>query len=244
MTDAPIWEILGIDPTDDLGAIRRAYTARLKAIDTDAEPRRFAALREAYDAARSGMRDSRGGEAVEDAASMADLHEPADESLSITPADDGDRAEIQRLGTRIRSLLCGTEPIETIEAELKNLTLRMIAEINRETVDRQIAGEEWIIETIAAHLPRSDPMVCPAVASLRRQAFHGRYSPDRAMIVLDRLQELNGADDQAQREQAYDNEFNQMLETYGTGWLPKIMLSICLLTIAASVGGVLALLYL
>ena len=48
------WELLGIAPTGDRGAIRRAYAGRLKAIDSGADPDGFRSLRVAYEAALQG----------------------------------------------------------------------------------------------------------------------------------------------------------------------------------------------
>ena len=45
------WSLLGIDATEDTRAIRRAYAAQLKAIDIDAEPEHYAALRTAREEA-------------------------------------------------------------------------------------------------------------------------------------------------------------------------------------------------
>jgi hypothetical protein len=48
------WAVLGIEPTDDARAIRRAYAARLRLIDADREPAAFQQLRAAYEAALRG----------------------------------------------------------------------------------------------------------------------------------------------------------------------------------------------
>jgi hypothetical protein len=45
------WDVLGIEPTGDVAAIRKAYARRLKEIKRDLEPRAFQALREAYERA-------------------------------------------------------------------------------------------------------------------------------------------------------------------------------------------------
>lgn len=189
-----IWEILGIDQTDDAAAIRRAYTIQLKAIDMDAEPHRFVALRDAYDAARSGTPETPRPFPIEQVEPTPKLDRLATPTLAAGATTGADRVGIQRLAGRILYLLHGSQPIGPIEEELTDLTLRMIAEVDRETVDRQVDAEEWIAETIAANLPRSDAMVHPAVASFRWQdRRHGQYRPDKATIVIDRMRDLNFA---------------------------------------------------
>ena len=191
-----IWQTLGIDPTDDLRAIRRGYAVQLKAIDMDAEPRRFTALREAYEAALSRVPELPKRFPIEDAIQATDLPQPS------PPAVEGaDRDAIERSVGRILSLLQSGEPIPSIESELADLTLGMIAEIDRDTIDRQAEAEEWIVATIAANLPRSDAMVHPAVASFRWQRRrHDQYRPDKAMVVVDRMRDLNFAQQQVLAE--------------------------------------------
>ena len=48
----PCWQALGIEPTSDQRAIRMAYSAKLKAMDPEADPQAFIALRDAFEAAR------------------------------------------------------------------------------------------------------------------------------------------------------------------------------------------------
>ncbi|WP_194867951.1 J domain-containing protein [Pseudoalteromonas sp. PPB1] len=50
MTENP-WEVLGIDPSADKKAIKRAYTSKLKLCKPDEDPEGFQQLRAAYDAA-------------------------------------------------------------------------------------------------------------------------------------------------------------------------------------------------
>lgn len=61
------WNELGIEPTDDLRAIRIAYAQRLKAIDVEADPHAFVALRQAFEAARDYA-----GSRAPDAGGLAD----------------------------------------------------------------------------------------------------------------------------------------------------------------------------
>ena len=43
------WTVLGIDPADDIEAVRRAYRARLKQVSPERDPEGFQLLREAYE---------------------------------------------------------------------------------------------------------------------------------------------------------------------------------------------------
>ncbi|MCZ8407407.1 TonB family protein [Achromobacter dolens] len=60
---AEIFDTLGIEPTDDQKAIRRAYAVALKQIDQAADPERFAALRSAYELARAWAERQQAGDA-------------------------------------------------------------------------------------------------------------------------------------------------------------------------------------
>lgn len=58
MTLKQAWRALGVEPTTDQAAIRRAYAERLRALDVDADPAGFARLREAREAALASARNA------------------------------------------------------------------------------------------------------------------------------------------------------------------------------------------
>jgi hypothetical protein len=55
---SPCWQVLGIDPTDDASAVKRAYAKRLKAVRPDEDPQGFQQLREAYETALAATQES------------------------------------------------------------------------------------------------------------------------------------------------------------------------------------------
>ncbi|RZJ40256.1 MAG: J domain-containing protein [Brevundimonas sp.] len=56
--DGSIWKTLGIEPTDDAGAIRRAYAKRLRAVHPEDDPAGFKRLRLAYENAVEQVKSS------------------------------------------------------------------------------------------------------------------------------------------------------------------------------------------
>ncbi|OYZ36689.1 MAG: hypothetical protein B7Y31_10020, partial [Novosphingobium sp. 16-62-11] len=92
MTPTQAWRILGIAKTPELGAIRRAYAERLKAMDIDKDVDGYARLREARDAALRWAR-MQAKPAMKDApdalAGVADLDEAEpDRALESLPESE------------------------------------------------------------------------------------------------------------------------------------------------------------
>ena len=82
------WDVLGIAPTQDRVAIRRAYAAKLRLIDQDNDPAGFMALRNALGAALQAA-----PEAISASMAEAVMPEP-----SITPEQLAEKAKIEAFG--------------------------------------------------------------------------------------------------------------------------------------------------
>ena len=74
-----IWTILGLEPTKDVSAIKRAYAEKARACHPEEDPEGFLRLRQAYQAA---LAYAEGGE--EASAPPAGPEEPEDEGWSLT----------------------------------------------------------------------------------------------------------------------------------------------------------------
>ncbi len=77
-----MWDVLGIEPTGDPKAIRRAYAARLRAIDPDRDPGAFQTLRAAYERA---LRESERAERQRAAAAPQPAAQPHAEPPPAQP---------------------------------------------------------------------------------------------------------------------------------------------------------------
>ena len=95
-----IWEILGIEPTRDQGAVRRAYAAAAARYNPEEHPEEFLAVRQAYEQALAFARS------VEEPVEVPELPEftmpaqplPAMEPGSRTAATGGFTLELEPEG--------------------------------------------------------------------------------------------------------------------------------------------------
>ena len=159
-----IWATLDCDPTTDRGAIRRAYAARLKAMDVDADPDAFEALRDARDAALARAADPVAAVEVEPA--MAD-DPPPPEPEAAPEADPLVEAMNAHFHALEALLFPGHDAAPTPQelAEIDHHGRALLADPRLETLDFAASAERWFAETLAASIPRSDPLLEPAAAA-------------------------------------------------------------------------------
>jgi hypothetical protein len=170
-----IWATLDLDPTTDRTAIRRAYAARLKAMDVDADPDGFARLREARDLALAHAADPEPDTAPPP---------PNAEEVEAIARDDAIEAHYRAL----RALLFNDDdapPTAEDLAAIEHHGRALLDDPRLEQVDFATDAERWFAEILAASVPRSDPLLEPAAQAFgwidRREDY--ALLPDAQAIV-------------------------------------------------------------
>ncbi len=159
-----IWRTLGIARTDDARAIRKAYAAKLKTIDVDADPNAFIALREARDRALARLAGATAAtQSVSLEPAFADHHEPpscVDQPAQPTLQARDEQAERDRQSARfihLEALLFGEE--EPDPEELTAATRAILEHPEMGHVDHAGSVEDWLAAILCDAVPRSDPVL-------------------------------------------------------------------------------------
>jgi hypothetical protein len=157
------WKLLGIARTADEGEIRRAYARALKAIDVDADPQAFIALREALDAAR--MHAARVAAKAEERVLADGALDPGD--AVPEPASPGAEPELRPQWMddieAIQALVYGDQPREAIFEEVGIRAERLLNGPEMEEVDHAARIEQWAVQVILSGIPRSNGLLLPAI---------------------------------------------------------------------------------
>lgn len=171
MSRQSCWAVLGIARTDDARAIKRAYSARLKTIDPDADPQAFIALRDALEEAQARIARA----SLQQAQPEQDAAEPAPE-----PAQPG---SVELNAQAIMAQLYGEGPID--EPELLRHWHALSADPRMDEVGLFDQVQQWAARVIAETAPRSAALVIPATEHFGWTADEGTVaqSPVLASIV-------------------------------------------------------------
>jgi hypothetical protein len=223
------WKVLGIDPSDDSRAIRRAYAQKLKALDLDREIEAYANLRAARDHALALARSA--SDAHGEAARFTPLQEPetslvsADDPVSGAQAFDPDDAEVTTIAPPqepgapeiLLEILFpeGSQSDDALSHEdwlrAEEAVAAIAAEANESPVDRQATIGEWLAHHLAAAWPRSSPLVTDAADRFGWREQSGQITEGHAVQFLNlRLRGMRFVENVQEREHPLHKAWNEL----------------------------------
>lgn len=162
MTPAKAWKTLGIERTADRRSIKRAYAAKLKAIDPDNDAAAFLALREALEVA-FWQAEIAENETAEPSGND-ELAGPEGKQETIAPSDQEADPPSNDPRYRLAEILWGDDPIGSREVEAVNLAQTILDRPEMEQVGESAATEDWFAWLLANTMRRSD-CVIPAIVN-------------------------------------------------------------------------------
>lgn len=180
------WAQLGLARTDDAGEIRRAYARKLKAIDVDADPDAFVALRQAMEQALWEAHDARHARAAPEAEADP-MPGEAGEASAVAPVADSvwqpmaapdsaetpgpyeapNPAETEDRNARFIAfehlLFPGEDAPPPDPAALAAALDAILDHPEMETIDHNARVEVWLADALYHAVPRSDPVIGTAI---------------------------------------------------------------------------------
>ncbi len=199
--DAEVWTRLGIEPTDDTRAIRKAYAARLKTIDPDTDPAAFIALREALEEALAYARECQMEDRFEPqeiGASQAVVAGPGRPAPARPPSPWAMKS-VDDHAARINELLFGDGTAAEIHDPLRDETEALLRHPELDVIGRSDAIELWLADTIVEAIPRSDPMIEPAISRFGWAEKLGHWDcPFSVQLIFDRTADCRFREELAQ----------------------------------------------
>lgn len=160
------WTVLGIAPTEDNGAIRRAYAAKLKVTRPEDDRAGFERLRAAYEFALrcAGNRAKAAADPPPMKPAEPRAPEPTARPVERTVIVDADQQELRRAFVELQTMMSSKRSYSAEASRALDTILRSPA---LENVSVEQRAEQQLAVLLASSIPTSDPLLERATARFR-----------------------------------------------------------------------------
>ncbi len=222
-----VWDVLGIAPTHDERAIRRAYGARLKVTNPEDKPEDFKILRAAYEMAMNMAAEQMAApEPVESAAAALPPMTPMMPMAPITPITQVTPVKPVTKANADYQALCATlETLTAASAENRQMTAALnaiFASPSFERIDVRAHTEIWLLRLIAFNAPRSDALLPHAIAKFGWSEGAGTHEiAELTRMVFRRVRDVKAREKMAQSWGGYHRAFITLSKPFERPGFPE-----------------------
>lgn len=160
MSWTPVWNRLGLEPTNDVAVIRRAYAALIRQYRPDTHPAEFSQIREAYEAAMQLAREEPGVSPEPVGGDERQTHEPgfaptAPDALpapEAQPADPANLADLAGPSFDARGWLQALHDCQRDAGDeaARSLLHEQVAGLGLQTIDARLDYEAHLLHWLMA----------------------------------------------------------------------------------------------